>query len=45
MMDAPLIEARALDKTFGVVPVLRGVNLKIRAGACAMVPAFRGNPR
>src|SRR5438876_11331171 len=42
MMDAPLIEARALDKTFGVVPVLRGVNLKIHAGACAMVIGGNG---
>ena len=41
-MDAPLIEARALDKTFGFVPVLRSINLKIHAGACAIVIGRNG---
>ncbi len=33
-MDAALIEARGLDKTFAAVPILRGVNLAVVARRC-----------
>src|ERR1700685_1329276 len=42
MMDAALIEARALDKTFGAIPILRGVNLAVSAGVAAMVVGRNG---
>jgi heme exporter protein A len=42
MMDAPLIEARALDLTFGAIPILRGVNLAVPAAAAAMVVGRNG---
>jgi len=41
-MDAPLIEARAVDKTFGFAPVLRGINLKLHAGGCSMIVGRNG---
>ena len=41
-MDAALIEARGLDKTFGSVPILRGVNLAVRAATAAMVVGRNG---
>jgi len=42
MMDAALIEARGLDKTFGLVPILRSVNLAVLAGTAAMVVGRNG---
>ncbi|HUN59655.1 MAG TPA: ABC transporter ATP-binding protein [Candidatus Binataceae bacterium] len=36
-MDAPLIEARGLSKSFGPSPILRGVNLKIGEGGGALI--------
>jgi heme exporter protein A len=42
MMDAPLIEARALDLTFGAIPILRGVNLSVPVAAAAMVVGRNG---
>ena len=41
-MDAALIEARGLDKTFGSVPILRGVDLAVSAGTAAMVVGRNG---
>ena len=41
-MDAALIEARGLDKTFGTIPVLRGVNLAVEPGVAAMVIGRNG---
>jgi energy-coupling factor transporter ATP-binding protein EcfA2 len=40
-MDAPLIEARGLS-SFGPTPILRGVNLKIGAGASALIIGSNG---
>ncbi len=37
MMNAPLIEARALNVTFGAIPILRGVNLAVPAATAVMV--------
>src|SRR5207245_11774412 len=37
MMDAPPIKARGLDKNFGAIPVLRGVNLVVAAGRGVMI--------
>jgi heme exporter protein A len=42
MMEAPLIEARGLDKSFAFSPVLRNVNLSVAAGAGAMVIGRNG---
>jgi heme exporter protein A len=42
MMDAALIEARGLDKTFGSAPVLRGVNLAVPTATAAMVVGRNG---
>ena len=42
MMPAAPIEARALDKTFGTIPILRGVNLVVPGGAAAMVIGRNG---
>jgi heme exporter protein A len=42
MMDAPLIEARALDVTFGAIPILRGVNLAVPAATASMVVGRNG---
>ena len=42
MMDAALIEARGLDKTFGSAPILRGVNLAVRPATAAMVIGRNG---
>ena len=41
-MDAALIEARGLHKTFGTIPILRGVNLGVRPGVAAMVIGRNG---
>ncbi len=41
-MDAALIEARGLDKTFGAVPILRGVNLTVPAATAAMIVGRNG---
>jgi heme exporter protein A len=41
-MDAALIEARALDKTFAAVPILRGVNLAVAPGCAAMIIGRNG---
>jgi heme ABC exporter ATP-binding subunit CcmA len=41
-MDAPLIEARNLGKTFAFSPVLRGVNLKVVAGTGALIIGRNG---
>jgi len=42
MIPAALIEARGLDKTFGTVPILRGVNLAVTAVGAAMVIGRNG---
>ncbi len=42
MMEAPLIEARALDKTFGAIPILRSTNLAVPPGVAAMVVGRNG---
>jgi heme exporter protein A len=42
MMDAPPIEARGLDKSFGAIPVLRGVNLAVAAGRGIMIIGRNG---
>jgi heme exporter protein A len=41
-MDAPLIEARGLGKSFGAAPILRGVNFAVGAGRAAMVIGRNG---
>ncbi|MGH8013187.1 MAG: heme ABC exporter ATP-binding protein CcmA [Candidatus Binataceae bacterium] len=41
-MDGPLIEARGLDKNFGISPVLRNVNLKVRGGCGALIVGRNG---
>ena len=41
-MDAALIEARGLDKTFAAVPILRGVNLAVAPGCAAMIIGRNG---
>jgi heme exporter protein A len=41
-MDAPLIEARGLGKSFGPTPILRGVNLKIGGGRVALIVGSNG---
>jgi heme ABC exporter ATP-binding subunit CcmA len=42
MMAAAPIEARALDKTFGAIPILRGVNLAVPPASAAMVIGRNG---
>jgi heme exporter protein A len=42
MMDAPPIEARGLDKSFGALPVLRGVNLAVAVGRGVMIIGRNG---
>jgi heme exporter protein A len=42
MMDAPPIEARGLDKSFGATPVLRGVNLAVAGGRGVMIIGRNG---
>jgi heme exporter protein A len=42
MMEAALIEARGLDKTFGSAPILRGVDLAVPAATAAMVVGRNG---
>jgi heme exporter protein A len=41
-MDAALIEARDLDKSYGSLPILRGVNLAVHAATAAMVVGRNG---
>jgi heme exporter protein A len=41
-MDAALIEAHGLSKSFGATPILRGVNLKIGAGGGALIVGSNG---
>jgi heme exporter protein A len=41
-MDAALIEARGLDKTFAAVPILRSVNLAVSPGSAAMIIGRNG---
>ncbi len=41
-MDAAPIEARGLDKSFGTVPVLRGINLTVAPASVAMVIGRNG---
>ena len=42
MMEAPLVEARCLDKIFGSSPVLRGLDLRVIGGAGAMIIGRNG---
>jgi heme exporter protein A len=42
-MDAPVIEARALTKTFGPIPVLREVEFQLAAGRCAILISGNGS--
>jgi heme exporter protein A len=42
-MGAPAIEARQLDKTFAIAPVLRRVNLRVDAGAAVLVHGRNGS--
>ena len=41
-MEAPLIEARALDKSFGPSPILRGLNFNVAAGHAALIIGRNG---
>jgi heme exporter protein A len=41
-MNAPVVEARQLDKTYGIAPVLRGVDLQVEAGAAALIHGPNG---
>jgi len=41
-MDAAPIEARGLDKSYGLAPILRGVDLAVPAGTAAMVVGRNG---
>jgi heme exporter protein A len=41
-MEPALIEARGLDKTFGTIPILRGVNFAVAPGVAAMVIGRNG---
>jgi heme exporter protein A len=42
MMRTALLEARAMDKSFGAAPVLRGVNLAVPAAVAALVVGRNG---
>ncbi len=42
MMDAAPIEARGLDKAFGSVPILRGLNLAVPAGTATIIAGRNG---
>ncbi len=42
MTDAPLVEARGLDKSFHFTPVLRGINLAVDAGSGALIIGRNG---
>ena len=42
-MTTPAIEARGLDKTFAITPVLRGVNLRVEAGAAVLIHGRNGS--
>ena len=41
-MEAPLIEARALDKSFGPTPILRGLNFRVAAAHAALIIGQNG---
>ena len=43
MMARPVVETRALTKTFGVTPVLREVNLRIEEGRCSLLVGGNGS--
>ncbi|HVN29489.1 MAG TPA: heme ABC exporter ATP-binding protein CcmA [Candidatus Binataceae bacterium] len=42
-MARPVVETRALSKTFGITPVLRGVELRIEEGRAAMLIGGNGS--
>ena len=42
-MARPVIETRALTKTFGVTPVLRDVSFQIHEGRCALLIGGNGS--
>ena len=42
-MARPVVETRALSKTFGVTPVLREVNFELHAGRCALLIGGNGS--
>ncbi len=42
-MGAPAIEARQLEKTFAIAPVLRGVNLRVEPGAAVLIHGRNGS--
>src|SRR5207302_10027155 len=42
-MDPPPIEVRKLQKSFGHVPVLRGVDLQVEGGTAALVAGSNGS--
>ncbi len=42
-MGTPVVEARALDKSYGVTPVLRGVNMRIEAGEAVLIYGRNGS--
>jgi heme exporter protein A len=42
-MDPPPIEVRKLEKSFGHVPVLRGVDLQVEGGTAALVAGSNGS--
>jgi heme exporter protein A len=41
-MNAPVVEARQLDKTYGIAPVLRSVDLRVEAGAAVLIHGQNG---
>jgi heme exporter protein A len=43
MMARPVVETRALIKTFGVTPVLRDVDLQIQEGRCTLLIGGNGS--
>ena len=42
MMDAALIDARGLNKSFGTIPILRGIDLSVAPGVAAMIIGRNG---
>ena len=42
-MTTPVIEARGLGKTFAITPILRGVNLRVAAGAAVLIHGRNGS--
>ena len=42
-MARPVVETRALTKTFGVTPVLRDVSVQLREGGCALLVGANGS--